>query len=75
MWLSLCLVGIGVLHLMDWRNHGSCRHSKIRTNVKMSGANINRRTKENVEKTGLDIEQNERLFSTIVRSITLSTMV
>ncbi|MNP83108.1 hypothetical protein D3C76_1819560 [compost metagenome] len=43
--------------------------------VKMSGANINRRTKENVEKTGLDIEQNERLFSTIVRSITLSTMV
>ncbi|MGG6310329.1 class I SAM-dependent methyltransferase [Paenibacillus macerans] len=43
--------------------------------VKMSGANINRRTIENVEKAGLDIEQNERLFSTIVRSLTLNTIV
>lgn len=42
--------------------------------VRLSGANINRRTIENVEKAGLLIEQNERLFSTIVRSLTLSTM-
>ncbi|MNP23735.1 Demethylmenaquinone methyltransferase [compost metagenome] len=39
--------------------------------VRLSGANINRRTMENVEKAGLVIEQNEQLFSTIVRSLTL----
>lgn len=43
--------------------------------VRISGANINRRTIENVKKAGLVIEQNEPLFSTIVRSLILNAKV
>lgn len=39
--------------------------------VKMWGANINRKTLENIKQAGLVIEENEALFSTIVRSLTL----
>jgi ubiquinone/menaquinone biosynthesis C-methylase UbiE len=39
--------------------------------VRMTGANINRRTLDNIEKAGFLIEKNECLFSTIVRRLTL----
>ncbi|HEX7057271.1 MAG TPA: methyltransferase domain-containing protein [Bacilli bacterium] len=37
--------------------------------VRLSGANINRRTLDHIEKAGLTIESNERLMSTIVRRL------
>jgi ubiquinone/menaquinone biosynthesis C-methylase UbiE len=39
--------------------------------VRMTGANINRRTLDNIEKAGFSIEKNECLFSTVVRRLTL----
>lgn len=39
--------------------------------VRATGANINRRTLENIEKAGLTIVKNECLFSTIVRRLTI----
>ena len=40
--------------------------------VSIWGANINRKTLENIEKAGLTIEENEELFHTIVRRLKLS---
>ena len=40
--------------------------------VSIWGANINRKTLENIEKAGLTIEENEELFHTIVRKLKLS---
>ncbi|CQR47319.1 Demethylmenaquinone methyltransferase [Paraliobacillus sp. PM-2] len=40
--------------------------------VKMWGANINRRTMDNIKKAGLIIDQKEDLFSSIVRKIVLN---
>lgn len=40
--------------------------------VSIWGANINRKTLENIEKAGLTIEENEELFNTIVRKLKLS---
>lgn len=39
--------------------------------VRISGANINRNTLGNIEKAGLFIEQNDRLLSSIDRSLVL----
>ncbi|MEN1970648.1 class I SAM-dependent methyltransferase [Lentibacillus sp. N15] len=39
--------------------------------VRLWGANINRKTLENINRAGLVIEENETLFGTIVRSLTL----
>ncbi|MES6927195.1 hypothetical protein U6X42_12275, partial [Cutibacterium acnes] len=48
--------------LMDWLNP---------LTVRLSGANINRRTLENINKAGFIIEKNEALLSTIVRRLEL----
>lgn len=40
--------------------------------VSIWGANINRKTLENIDKAGLTIEENEELFHTIVRKLKLS---
>lgn len=39
--------------------------------VRLTGANINRKTLDNIAKAGLRLEKNERLFSSIVRRLTL----
>lgn len=43
--------------------------------VRISGANINRKTLENIQEADLIIKHNERLMSTIVRRLTLSSNV
>lgn len=40
--------------------------------VRLTGANINRRTLQNIDAAGFSIEKNERMFYTIVRRLTLS---